>query len=287
MNRTFATLISRVGALASAFALVACASTAFSQLDGTTAQGTPFQHELFKNYAYLARSFVEGDASSLSDLDDAVAALAEQYASKALLAAQGIDVAPEQGMTADQQAIRERLMRALGEGKDQFPADAARAQADYDCWVLNGTVASQAAAAAQCRNSLAATLVQFERDIHPPVTVGAPPPVPSGYTAYFGFDSWMLTAEDLTVLQQVISDARHGGQSRISVVGHTDTVGPARYNLRLSKKRAGVVKETLVDMGARPAAVTATGVGKSDLAVPTGNNVREPKNRRAVITLEP
>jgi OOP family OmpA-OmpF porin len=184
--------------------------------------------------------------------------------------------------------MRDRLVHALGEGRDSFPEDAARAQADYDCWVLNGTVPSQAAASAQCRASLGMTLAQLERDIHPPVAVAPPPAAPpSGYTAYFDFDSWTLSAEDLAVLQQAIADARSGGQAHIAVVGHTDTSGSARYNMRLSKKRANVVKDALADMGARRAAISTTGVGKTDLAVPTGDGVREPKNRRAVVTLQP
>jgi outer membrane protein OmpA-like peptidoglycan-associated protein len=114
-----------------------------------------------------------------------------------------------------------------------------------------------------------------------------PPPAPSDFTVYFNFDSWTLTAEDLTVLTDVITTARNGGQSQITIVGHTDTSGPADYNQRLSVHRANVVVEALVDMGARRAAIHASGVGENDLAVATGDGVREAKNRRAVITLQP
>jgi outer membrane protein OmpA-like peptidoglycan-associated protein len=40
-------------------------------------------------------------------------------------------------------------------------------------------------------------------------------------------------------------------------------------------------------MGARPAAVTAKGMGERDLAVPTQDGVRETRNRRSVVTLIP
>jgi outer membrane protein OmpA-like peptidoglycan-associated protein len=85
----------------------------------------------------------------------------------------------------------------------------------------------------------------------------------------------------------VINTARSGGQSRINIVGHTDTSGPAGYNQRLSVHRANVVVEALVDMGARRPAIHASGVGENDLAVETGDGVKEAKNRRAVITLAP
>lgn len=265
--------------------LAACAGTTdFDQLAGAVPQGTPFQQALFKNYVYLARSFAGGStAARHSDLDDAIAPLADAFASKAMIAAGGHDVVPEQGNTAEQQSARARLVSAVAAGRDGFPQDAARAQAVFDCWVLNGQYASQYAASARCRGSFNASLAQLERDLRPIAAA----PAPSGYTAYFDFDSWTLTAEALRVLQQAINDARVGRQLHIAVVGHTDTVGSQRYNLRLSKKRANVVKEALVDMGARRQAVDATGVGKNDLAIPTADGVREPRNRRAVVTLSP
>jgi outer membrane protein OmpA-like peptidoglycan-associated protein len=48
-----------------------------------------------------------------------------------------------------------------------------------------------------------------------------------------------------------------------------------------------VVVEALVDMGARRAAIQASGVGKTDLAVQTPDQTREAKNRRTVIDLLP
>lgn len=110
---------------------------------------------------------------------------------------------------------------------------------------------------------------------------------PADFTVYFDFDSWTLTAEALTILTQAIDTARAGGQSHINIVGHTDTAGPTDYNQRLSERRANVVKEVLVQMGARPEAITVSGTGESDLAVQTADGVREPKNRRAVVTLTP
>ena len=104
---------------------------------------------------------------------------------------------------------------------------------------------------------------------------------------YFDFDSWTLKAEQLTVMDDVIANAREGGQGNINIVGHTDTAGPADYNQALSIRRANVVVEALVQMGARRAALHASGVGESDLAVQTGDGVREARNRRTVIGLRP
>jgi outer membrane protein OmpA-like peptidoglycan-associated protein len=303
------------GLLAMVFAAITLAGcvneTALDQLADAEPTGTPFAQALFKNYAYLARSFGSVGAAagtsfnqegsmSLASVDSSVGALADAFAAKALLAARGIDVEPEPGADGITHTMRDRLVRALNSGRDTFPIDAARAQVDYDCWRLNGTVDSQAAAAEQCHRSLDVTLAKLERDLHPGA---APPPMSSAapessaapamvasapsadYTVYFDFDSWTLTAQDLNVLTQAIAAARAGGQSRIAIVGHTDTAGSAEYNQKLSERRAGIVRDTLVDMGARKDAIQVSGVGESDLAVQTGDGVREPKNRRAVVTL--
>ncbi len=281
---------------AAGLSLGACVSTSsLNSLAGTTPTGSAFTQALFRNYAYLANSFGAGGSSDsggtlllfpgTSGTDE----LAEAFATKALIAAKGVEVDLEPAKDADASQMRDRLLRALSEGKDRFPSDAARAQADFDCWMLNSSVDSQRGAAEQCRVSLTGSLSRFERDIHhpaftPPAMSTAPV---SNYTVYFDFGSWTLTGEQLTTLQQAIATARAGGQSRITIVGHTDTSGAAEFNQSLSLKRANVVAETLVDMGARRAAIQTSGVGETDLALQTRDGVKEARNRRAVVTLMP
>jgi len=288
--------------MAAALALAACTGNGLlDDLDQAQAVGSPFSQALFKDYAYLARSFGPDAASggafdsdnsvSLSDTDSDVADVATAFAQKALDSARGDEVLPEPAPedNSDAQTMRQRLLKDLGDGRDKFPADAALAQAQYDCWIMDGHVAALQSASNQCRRALDTALTQLEHELNP-----APPPAPapvaaptSDYQVYFDFDSWTLKAEALTTLQQAIQTARAGGQSHITIVGHTDTSGSADYNQKLSVKRANVVVEALVDMGARREAITASGVGEADLAVQTPDGVKEPKNRRAVVTLVP
>ncbi|HEY4078461.1 MAG TPA: OmpA family protein [Rhizomicrobium sp.] len=288
------TLLASAGVLA--LALAACSS------DGEQIAGSSFTQALAQDYTELAgqasalpaepsadESFWDslfGDSDTSSDL------LARAYSAKADIANAGTEPEPEAAPGPNVEAIRGRLMRALAAGKDQFPEQAARAQADYDCWVLYGTVPSAAAAAQACKTSLDSSLVRLETAIRPappPAPPAPPPPAPvvSDFTVYFDFDSWTLKAEQLAVLTNVINTARSGGQSNITIVGHTDTSGSEGYNQRLSVHRANVVVEALVDMGARKAALHASGVGETDLAVQTPDGVKEAKNRRTVITLQP
>jgi OOP family OmpA-OmpF porin len=301
-------LLRLLPALALASTLAACASTTISdELDAAQPTGSPFAQALFKDYSFLARSFGDaaehstssafdaGGSMSLTGTSSDVSDLAQAYANKALAAAKGEDVLPEAATEgdADAEALRLRLLRALEDGRAKAPEDAARAQADFDCWIMNGKADGQQAAAAACRRSLDASLGRLERDLNPapppaPVAAATPAPGPAAnYTVYFDWDSWTLTAEDLTTISEAIDAARRGQQSIIAVVGHTDTSGTPGYNQALSVRRAGVVKDVLVQMGARPESVQTSGVGEGDLAVPTGDGVKEPKNRRSVITLQP
>jgi outer membrane protein OmpA-like peptidoglycan-associated protein len=258
---------------------------------GTQASNLPAAPEAASDEGWLDWLDPFSDSSSPNDL------LAQAFNSKAEIASNGAEPEPEAAPDTVAGSVRARLVQALARNKDQVPDVAARAQTDYDCWVLYGNVPTAAAASQACKTSLDNSLVQLEAAGRPapvpapmpaPVaTAPAPAPVPSDFTVYFDFDSWTLKAEDLTVLTNVISTARTGGQSRIDVVGHTDTSGPNDYNQRLSVHRANVVVEALVDMGARRPAIHASGVGENDLAVETGDGVKEAKNRRTVITLAP
>lgn len=293
-------LLSLAAAAALALSLTACASG-----DSDFAGGTPFTQALQRNYSELASqaealpadpaesaSFWDSlDPFSSSDTSNDL--LAKAFAAKAEMAEAGTEPELEASTDALSSTLRPRLERAIAAGKDQFPEQAARAQADFDCWQLYGRVPSAMAAAQACKSALDGSLVRLEtaaRPAPPPPAPVAPAPAPApsnDFTVYFDFDSWTLKAEQLKVLDQVIATARSGGQSNIVIVGHTDTSGSAEYNQALSVRRANVVVEALVQMGARRAAIRASGVGETDLAVQTGDNVKEAQNRRTVITLQP
>ena len=160
--------------MAAGLILSACLNaSSLDQLANASPAGSPFQQSLFNNYAYLARSFgATPPPSSGGMLDfglfgssDDTNDLAQVFATKALIAAKGVDVEPEPANSEGAGALRGRLVQALASGKDRFSADAARAQADFDCWMLNSSVAGQQGAAQQCRASFNSTLTRFEQDM--------------------------------------------------------------------------------------------------------------------------
>ena len=110
----------------------------------------------------------------------------------------------------------------------------------------------------------------------------APPPARE-FTVYFDFNSVTLTPEARAVVKQAAATARSAPMTHITVTGHTDTVGSAETNQRLSERRAAVVRDELVKNGVPADEIVARGVGKNELAVPTAEGVKEPRNRRSVI----
>jgi OOP family OmpA-OmpF porin len=164
-------------------------TTALSQLAQTRPIGGPFSQALFKNYALLAQSFgtvgtpssgtpFDADNSiSLGSMSSSVADIANTYAEKALVTAQGDEILPEESNAALKQSedYRLQLLRDLDQGRERAPEDAARAQADYDCWIINARANELRRASQQCRRSLAYTLAQLERDL----SIPAPAPGPT------------------------------------------------------------------------------------------------------------
>jgi outer membrane protein OmpA-like peptidoglycan-associated protein len=63
------------------------------------------------------------------------------------------------------------------------------------------------------------------------------------------------------------------------IAGHTDTVGDANYNLRLSKQRALSIGRWFRQRGLR-IPIACEGFGESALLVKTADEVDEPRNRR-------
>jgi outer membrane protein OmpA-like peptidoglycan-associated protein len=281
--------------ISAAFALSGCiGNSVFDDLNAAQPVGSPFSEALFKDYAFLARSFgtqsapsgqafdAEG-AVSLTGADNTISGVADAYAQKALQVAKGDeDVLPEAAPDGDTDAenVRLELLRDLADGREKAPEAAARAQADYDCWVINRRVDSLASAAQACRRSVTASLAKLEHGSNPTASTApapAPQPVaaatPAQFSVNFASHSVKLAGDELSTIGQAISAARNGRQSRIAVVGHSANEEDSRDSLR----RAKAVEKALIDQGARADAITVSAAGKDE----------EPHARVVVISLIP
>lgn len=115
--------------------------------------------------------------------------------------------------------------------------------------------------------------------------LAALPEPPLYFVLYFQSGSNDLTAESAAQLPDIIETIVNRSAPDITVIGHSDRVGRADTNARLSLVRARSVADMLLARGISPEIVAVTSFGESDNAVPTADNVAEPANRRVEISV--
>jgi len=287
MRQLFGLNIRHAAFVAIAVFLSSCASYQLDDARDMTPSGDAFTQALYDAYLNYSAQAYEDDNEELSNA----------FASRAIAAAQGTVVAPVvpassaiqsgRGSVASFDAARGRLMAALSSGRSAAPVLAANAQASFDCWYLRAIDPdSDAAQTSACQSQFNSNIAALEAAIAPP-PVQVTLPDPANFTAYFGFDEWFLRADALDVISAAMETARIGGHGEIVLGGHTDTSGRASYNDGLSLRRAEAVKATMVELGALSEAIRVVAYGETQLAVPTGDGVREALNRRVEIQLVP
>jgi outer membrane protein OmpA-like peptidoglycan-associated protein len=114
----------------------------------------------------------------------------------------------------------------------------------------------------------------------------SPAAAPLNYLVFFDFNKSDLTDDARGIVRSAADHAAHAGPTKLTVTGHTDTVGSDAYNMRLSGRRAAAVEKELVKDGVPADEIAIYAKGKSELLVPTADGVREPQNRRVQIVFE-
>jgi outer membrane protein OmpA-like peptidoglycan-associated protein len=113
--------------------------------------------------------------------------------------------------------------------------------------------------------------------------VALPSPGRIGITIPFDFNSARIKQDAVHNLQQ-IGLALEAASNRIRIVGHTDGVGRAQANLRLSERRAQSVKQYLVDNFSIAAErLLVVGRGAQDPIADNTTDEGRQKNRRVVL----
>ena len=115
--------------------------------------------------------------------------------------------------------------------------------------------------------------------------LSAMPAPPAHYLLFFKLNSAELVPESRLLLPVILTELNKRQPAELSVIGHTDTVESDAYNFQLGLQRANAVPALLKALGAAPAFVETFSRGKTDLLVKTGDQVLEPRNRRAEVTI--
>ena len=113
--------------------------------------------------------------------------------------------------------------------------------------------------------------------------LAAQPLPPAQFTLFFVEGKDEFTDESKRVVDTVFAEIAKRPVADVIVIGHTDTVGSDALNDALSRQRADVVRAAFAARGLAADKVVTIGRGKRELAVPTGDGVAEPRNRRVEI----
>lgn len=102
---------------------------------------------------------------------------------------------------------------------------------------------------------------------------------------HFGFEfgDTEPIIEDEYVFDQVLDRMEEDPELTIEIVGHTDDVGPTRFNQRLSVLRAQAIYDILFELGADPDRMAFLGKGEDEPLVPNDTEENRAENRRVEI----
>ncbi|MEO0622837.1 MAG: OmpA family protein [Pseudomonadota bacterium] len=267
---------------ASALAVAGCSSLPGASLGKTFSAapylagdhgGAGFSGALASEYTQLGRN----QASMVRWMN------ATAFISKAEQAEAGGEPAPwtpdQLGVNGEAAALYQDVVASISANKAERPAACARAQAMWDQYLT--TLRAEAAGAKCPLGSADAKAMLDEALAACDPTVSAP----ADFIVYFGFNQTNLTDRAREVVGEVVSAYNALGASAVSIVGHTDTVGSFSYNQSLSERRANRVANALVERGIPGGVIATAGRSEAEPARVTGDNVREPLNRRAEISL--
>ncbi|HUM01936.1 MAG TPA: OmpA family protein [Thermoanaerobaculia bacterium] len=122
-----------------------------------------------------------------------------------------------------------------------------------------------------------------------------PPPLPSAspktmvfaHAALFDFNKADLKPEGKEQLKAYREKARAEMSSaeKVRITGHTDNVGKAEYNMKLSLRRAEAVRNYLVSLGVDPGKMEVGGEGMAKPIADNGTAEGRAKNRRVEVTV--
>ena len=103
------------------------------------------------------------------------------------------------------------------------------------------------------------------------------------YSILFDFDHYKLREQSKKPLQEIAELLLSYPSLKIEIQGHTDSMGRDDYNLKLSQKRAEMVRSHLVSLGIDPSRLTSAGYGPFRPIATNKTQEGRAKNRRVVL----
>jgi len=123
--------------------------------------------------------------------------------------------------------------------------------------------------------------------------VAAAPPAPAPVERLtlrinFDTDKAVIRPADTAELEKAVAFVKRYPNSKISIEGHTDNTGEAKYNQALSERRAAAVLDYLVKNGITDRSrITTVGRGESQPVAGNATRAGRFQNRRVEILVLP
>lgn len=105
------------------------------------------------------------------------------------------------------------------------------------------------------------------------------------YGLYFDFGSATLRAESQPTIDQLVDYLNKFPEVRLKLEGHTDQIGSAEANKKLSEARAKAVVERLKQLGVQGSRMQYEGLGASKPIADNATEVGRSKNRRVSVSI--
>lgn len=109
---------------------------------------------------------------------------------------------------------------------------------------------------------------------------------PISYIVYFKNGSTELTEPSKAILEEALQTMQKRSPCTVDVIGHTDTVGSAKVNQKISLNRAKGIASIIKAQKMKIVSLTTKGFGEEDLLIQTKNNKPEPRNRNVEIFIK-
>jgi len=129
--------------------------------------------------------------------------------------------------------------------------------------------------------------------LYPPATRDLPAVSSSGAqesrtaVVYFDFGRFKVKPAYLPVIRRYAGEMKQQPGGVLHIEGHTDSVGSARYNRRLSERRASAVASFARDQGVPKDRIRKAGFGESRPAATNANPRGRAQNRRVEMRIDP
>jgi outer membrane protein OmpA-like peptidoglycan-associated protein len=102
----------------------------------------------------------------------------------------------------------------------------------------------------------------------------------------FDFDKSTIKPEAAKILDRLVVFMNENKAKKVSLSGHTDSIGTQAYNQRLSERRMNSVKNYIVKKGVEPGRVSGQGFGETKPIADNKTKEGRAKNRRVEVNVQ-